>query len=129
MAISGCLLIDGILQVEALGDSARSQVKVLLHDGQELALRVLGCTVIEYGDGERVRQANGIRHLDKAAAANASLHKGLGYPAGSISGGTVHLGVIFAAESSASVSAPTAIGVHDDLTASQASIALEHKSS
>lgn len=47
----------------------------------------------------------------------SSSDDGLGHPSGGVGSGPVHLGGVLAAEGSASVGTPPAIGVNDDLTA------------
>lgn len=48
----------------------------------------------------------------------------LGNPSRKVCGRAVNLGVILSGESSAAVSTPASIGINDDLTASETSIAL-----
>lgn len=63
-------------------------------------------------------------HLDQHSLAEASLHQGLRHPACSVSGRSVHLGIIFPREGPSSMGAPTTIRVNNDFTSRQASITL-----
>jgi hypothetical protein len=66
-------------------------------------------------------------YLDEAPPADAGLDQGLGDPSGGVGGRPVDLGVVLAGECAATVSAPAAVGVDDDLAAGQAGIALLRK--
>lgn len=67
----------------------------------------------------------GLTHLHEHSPAESRFHQGLGHPAGSISCRTVHLGVVLPGEGPSTVRPPTAIGVHDNFTASDARIPLQ----
>jgi hypothetical protein len=62
--------------------------------------------------------------LDEGTASEFGVDEGLGDPSSKVGSGTIDFGVIFAGESTATVSSPTTIGVDDDLAACQASITL-----
>ena len=74
-----------------------------------------------------VRAAWGPTHLHKHSPAEPRLHQGLGHPAGSVRGRAVHLGVVLPGEGAPAVRPPAAVGVHNDLTASDARIPLQRE--
>ena len=63
VAICTCFLVDGVFQFQSRRDVTGTQIKVLFHYGQQLSLAVFRCTVIEYGDGQRLSNTNSVRHL------------------------------------------------------------------
>lgn len=66
-------------------------------------------------------------HLHKHSPAQPCFHQGLGHPAGSVSRRAVHLGVVLPGEGPTAVRPPAAVGVHDDLPASDARIPLQRE--
>ena len=68
--------------------------------------------------------ADGIGQLDLTLGSQTCGNHILGDPAGSVSGGTVDLAGILAAESTAAVTSVAAVGVNDNLAAGQAGVAL-----
>uniref|UniRef100_A0A182IV73 Uncharacterized protein n=1 Tax=Anopheles atroparvus TaxID=41427 RepID=A0A182IV73_ANOAO len=117
-------LVERSAQLQVLDDSARAKIEIVRHDLQQLLLTVLRSAVIEYCDGQRFSQADGVRHLHQATAADARLHKRLGDPAGCISSRSIDLGEILTREGTTTMGAPAAVRVHDDLASGQAGIAL-----
>ncbi len=63
-------------------------------------------------------------HLDEHSPAQPRFDQRLGDPASCISSGSIHFGVIFSGESSASVPTPSSICVHDDFTPCESCITL-----
>ena len=55
MTICTSFLVNRVLEVEAFGDCARSQVEVLLDNLKQLSLAVFGCAIVENGDRKRFR--------------------------------------------------------------------------
>ena len=74
-------------------------------------------------DGERVRHADGVCHLDLAAVSQPGCHHVLGCPARRVRRGAVHLRGVLAAESAAAVPAHAAVGIDDDLAPGDAAVA------
>ena len=65
VAVGRGLLEDGRLQLEVLDDAAGPQVEVLAHDlGQLGGGELLGRPVVHDGDGERLCDSDGVRHLE-----------------------------------------------------------------
>ena len=71
-----------------------------------------------------MRNTNRIRDLDKNTSAETSADERLGDPSGGVGGRSIDLGVVLAGEGSATVGAPAAVSVDDDLTASQTGVRL-----
>ena len=63
MPVGGGLLEDGVLQLEVLDNATGSEVEVLLDNLHQLLLALVACAVIKHGDGERLRNTNGVRNL------------------------------------------------------------------
>lgn len=49
MTVCAGFLVNGVLQVEALGNGTGSQIEILLHDFQQLTLTIFRCAVIKNG--------------------------------------------------------------------------------
>lgn len=47
----------------SLDNLARAEIKVLLYDGEQLLLRHVRGSVVEYRDGERLSHADSVRNL------------------------------------------------------------------
>lgn len=122
VSVAGGGLEDGLVETEVADDATGAEVKVLLHELHEGLLVVLGGAVSVDVDGERVGDTNGVGELDADTVAEVVGHEGLGDPAGGVGGGTVDLGAVLAGEGTASVGAPTSVGVDDDLSAGEAGV-------
>lgn len=122
VSVAGGGLEDGLVEAEVADDTTGAEVKVLLHELHEGLLVVLGGAVSVDVDGERVGNTNGVGELDADTVAEVVGHEGLGDPAGGVGGGTVDLGAVLAGEGTASVGAPTSVGVDDDLSAGEAGV-------
>lgn len=122
VSVAGGGLEDGLVEAEVADDATGAEVKVLLHELHEGLLVVLGGAVSVDVDGERVGNTNGVGELDADTVAEVVGHEGLGDPAGGVGGGTVDLGAVLAGEGTATVGAPTSVGVDDDLSAGEAGV-------
>ena len=122
VSVAGGGLEDGLVEAEVADDATGAEVKVLLHELHEGLLVILGGAVSVDVDGERVGNTNGVGELDADTVAEVVGHEGLGDPAGGVGGGTVDLGAVLAGEGTASVGAPTSVGVDDDLSAGEAGV-------
>lgn len=69
MAVSGCSLIDWLLEVQISDNDSRSEVKVLLDDPQNLAVWAHTGAVTAHKDGQGLRHSDSIGHLNKHPAA------------------------------------------------------------
>ena len=74
-------------------------------------------------DADRVGLADRVGDLDLAARRQASSHDVLGHPPHGVRRGPVHLGRILAGEGAATVAGHAAVGVDDDLAASETGVA------
>ena len=70
----------------------------------------------------RAGHADGVGHLDLAAAGGPGGHHVLGHPAGRVGGGAVDLGRVLAREGAATVAGHAAVGVDDDLAAGETGV-------
>ena len=77
-----------------------------------------------HSDVDRARHADRVGDLHLAGAGQTGGDDVLGHVAGSIGGGTVHLGRVLAAEGTTAVRAGTAVGIDNDLAAGQAAVTL-----
>ena len=116
--------VFGLGKIELLDNDTWSHVKVPLNDLNKLLGGLGAGTVGLDEDGERLSNTNGVRKLHEAAAGKLGSNEGLGDPAGQVSSRTVDLGVILARESTTTVATVTAVGIDDDLAASQTGITL-----
>ena len=124
MAIGGQLAVDGLAQIEVTDDGGGGQVKHLLHSLLDLLVcHRAGAEGIHH-DGHRPCHADGVGHLYLALLCQTRSHDVLCHPAGSVGCAAVHLAGVLAGEGAAAVACIAAVGVHDDLTAGQAGIAL-----
>lgn len=124
MTVLGGLAVDWLGEVEVLDHDTRAEVEVV-SDNLHKLIRGLGRGTVGFDeDGERLSNTNGVRKLNKGATSELSVDKGLGDPAGDVSGGAIDLGVILAGESTTTVSTPSTVGVDDDLTAGKTGVTL-----
>jgi hypothetical protein len=105
-------------------DNTGTQVKILLDDLKQLRLGDLASTVVIDVQRKRLGNADGVGDLNKATASQAGSHDGLGDPPRGVRGTTVDLAVVLAGERTTSMGAPAAVGVDNDLAASETSITL-----
>jgi len=122
MTVGGGLLVDGVLELKILDDLAGAKVEVVLDDFKKLLFALRRRAVAEDGDGEGFGDTDGVGDLDQDALAESGLDERLGDPASGVGGGPIHLGEVLAGEGAASVGAPSAVRVHDDLTAGQSGV-------
>jgi len=122
MTVGGGLLVDGVLELKILDDLAGAKVEVVLDDFKKLLFALRRRAVAEDGDGEGFGDTDGVGDLDQDALAESGLDERLGDPASGVGGGAIHLGEVLAGEGAASVGAPSAVRVHDDLTAGQSGV-------
>ena len=115
-------VVDGAAQVEVADNGAGAQVEVLAHQARDLLIGDGAGAKGLHVDGERVRHADGVRHLDLDAVRQAGCHHVLGDPAAGIRCRAVDLGGILTAEGAAAVPPHAAVGIHDDLASGHARI-------
>ncbi len=71
-----------------------------------------------------MRDADRVRQLNENATAQSGLHERLGGPTRRVRGTAIDFCGVFAAEGAAAVSAPAAVRVDNDLTASEPCVSL-----
>ncbi len=114
--------VDRTLEPQMIDQRGGLEREDLTHSGGQLLVRdVAGAEGVDH-DADRLGDADGVGDLDKRAAGVPSGHDVLRDVAHHVRSGTVHLGRILAREGAAAVAAVTAVGVDDDLAASQARV-------
>ena len=126
VTVGGGLAENWALELEVTLDASGAEVEVLGDDIGELSIghALLDSSVGVNKDGERVRNTNGVRKLNKGSSAELGSNEGLGDPTSGVGGRTVDLGGVLSGESSTSVGSPSTVGVNDDLTSSKTSISV-----
>src|SRR5699024_1477494 len=115
--------IDGSTQTQIADNSGGTQVEHLGNSvGQHVFVKRGGAEGLHH-DGNRMGYANGISQLHFALLGHTGSHQILCHITGSIGSGTVHLGRVFAGESTTAVTAITAVGIDNDFPSSQAAVA------
>jgi len=124
VAVLGGLEVDGLGEIQLLDDDTGPEVEVVADYLDELVRRLLRGAVGIDVDGEGLSDADGVRELDKGTTAEAGGDEGLGNPAADVGSRAVDLREVLSGEGTATVGTPSAVGVNDDLTASQTGVAL-----
>jgi hypothetical protein len=126
VAVGSGLLVLGLEHVKLTHKHAGAAVEVGLDDLEEILVRLAAArrAVRVHVDGEGRGHADGVRELDEAALAQTSRDEGLGDPAAVVGRRAVDLGGVLAREGTATVGAPTTVGVDDDLAAGETAVAL-----
>lgn len=124
VTVLGCLVVDGVGQVELLDNDTGTEVKVLVDNLNKLLRGLFRCAVGLDKEREGLSDTNGVRELDKSTAGQLGGNERLGDPARKVGSGAVDLGVVLSRESTTTVGSPTAVGVDDDLTTGQTGITL-----
>src|SRR5579859_3354571 len=116
MPVRGSGLVYGAAQIQSFDDALGGQREILAHQrGDALFRDVFGAEGIDH-NGDRFGNANGVGELDLGFTGQARGHNVLGDVASHVASRTVHLGRIFAGKGAASVTAVSAIAVHDNLS-------------
>ena len=123
MAVAGGGAIDRLAQVKHLDDAARTQVEVFAYQCHDGLVAELACAKGVDGDRGGLGHTDGVAHLNLTLAGQASSNNVLGDIATGVSRAAVHFGRIFAGERATTVTGHAAIGVHNDLAASEATVA------
>jgi len=124
VAVLGRLEVDGVRKVELLDNDTRPQVKVVLDDLHKLIRVLVRCAVSLNEEREGLGNTNGVRQLDKSTASELGSDERLGDPASEVGSGAVDLGVVLSGESTTTVGSPSAVGIDDDLAASETGVTL-----
>ena len=121
MAVGGGLdePVATLLQVKVDADHPRPEVKVLLHNLEDILVRDRAGTVSVNKDRQGLRHTNGIGDLHNAAACKTTSNDALGSLPGNVCTTAVDLGRVLARESTTTVGSPATIGVDDYLATSE----------
>ena len=124
VAEGGGLHVTRLPQVEHLFDACRGEVEVLCDDFFDLAVIDLAGTEGIHEHGHRLGVTDSVGELDFATVGEACCNNVLSDIAGSVCCAAVDLGRVLAAECATTMTAHAAVGVDDDLTASEAAVAV-----
>jgi len=116
------LAIDRATEVEVLDDAAWGQREDLANEVANLAVGNLAGAEGINVNADRFANADGVGELYFALLGEASSDDVLGNVASHVSSAAIDLGWVLAAESATAVTAPTAVGIDDDLTTGQAAV-------
>jgi len=124
VTVLGGLEVDGLVEVELTDDDTGPHVEVVADNLHKLLRGLLGGAVGIDVDGKGLGNSNGVRKLDEGTAAELGGDEGLGNPSREVGGRSVDLGEILAGEGTTTVSAPTTVGVNNDLATSETGVTL-----
>lgn len=116
--------VDRLVECEVLDDAARSEIEVVFDDLLDETVWDPSRAISFNMKRKWVRNTDGVRDLDENSSAETGADERLGDPSGGVGGRSVDLGVVLAGEGSATVGAPAAVSVDDDLTAGQTGVGL-----
>mmetsp|Transcript_13720 Transcript_13720/g.28343 ORF Transcript_13720/g.28343 Transcript_13720/m.28343 type:complete len:210 (-) Transcript_13720:710-1339(-) len=117
---------NGTTQVEVPNDAARSQVEILVDHSRQLSIchPLLDSSVRIDIYRQGIGDANGIGQLNQRTLAQFGSHQRLCDPASSISSRSINLGGILTRKGTSPMSAPATIGINNDLSSRQSSVAM-----
>jgi hypothetical protein len=117
VAVVGCFRVNGATETELANDFGRAEVESFMDCFFDFTERdFFGAKRVE-AHGNRVGMSDGVGELDLDPVGQARRDDIFGDVAAHIRGTAIYLGGVFAAESPASVSPRTAIGVDDNFAA------------
>ena len=111
-------------EVEILDNLTRTEVEVLVDNGEDFLVGLLAGAVSVDSERQWFGNADGVRDLDEDTSAEAGLDEGLGHPSCGVRTRPVNLCVVLAGEGTAAVGTPAAVGVDNNLSAGEASVTL-----
>ncbi len=121
----GCRFdVARLSEVEHLFDAGRREVEVVGDDVFDLAVADLACAKRVHEHGHRLGVTDGVGELHFATAGEASGDDVLCHITCGVGCAAVDLGRVLAAECATTVTAHATVGVDDDLTASEAAVAV-----
>jgi len=116
--------IDGTAQLQLVDDTGGGHIADLAQQRSHLLVGDGAGAVAVNTQGNGLGNADGVGQLHLHLLGEACCYQVLGHVAGHVSGGAVHLGGVLAGEGTAAVGEITAVGVHNDLSAGQAGVAV-----
>lgn len=120
----GGLVVDWPGQVKLLDNDTGSQVEVGTDNINKLLSSLVGGTVSVDVKGARLSNTDSVRQLNQRTACQLGVHQRLGNPSSKVGSRSIDLGEVLSRESTTTVSAPTTVGIDDDLTAGQTGVTL-----
>ena len=102
MSKRSSLEIDWSLQLQIAHYDTRAQVKVVLHDLQDLLVGFRSSSIGVDEQGHWVGNTNGVGDLHEAAVGQTGSHDGLSDPAGSVGSRAIDLSWVLSRESATS---------------------------
>merc|ERR1712151_242834 len=126
VAVCRCLLVLRLAKGQCRRDGARTAVELdLEYIGDVLGRQLALLSAVGLKEQrQRLCDTNGVGKLHQSALAEAALHHRLCHLPTDVGSRTVHLGGVLARKRATTVRTPAAIGVDDDLAASEAGVAL-----
>ena len=124
MASGGCLAIDRTAEIEAADDSLGSQREHLAHEAGDALIGDKPRAVRIDPHTDRVGHADRVGQLHFAFFGESRGDDVLGDMPGHISGRTIDLGRVLAAERATAMPAPAAVTIDDDFAPGQPRIAV-----
>ena len=117
--------VDRLVEIEVLADAARREIDQLAQHGLQLGdIDPVGIVAEVDVDRQRLRHADRVGELDRAAVGETGRHHVLGEIAGGIGGRAIDLGGVLAGERAAAVRGRAAVGVDDDLAPREPGVAI-----
>src|SRR5690606_18386961 len=123
VAVGCCGAVHRVQQVQHVGDRIWAQVEVRAYQVDDLVVADLASAEGVQRNGGRLGYADGVGHLNLAFLGQACGYDILGHVTAGVGSGTVNLRGVFAGEGAATVTGHAAVGVYDNFTASQATVA------
>jgi hypothetical protein len=124
VAVLGSSAVDGVDEIELLDNNTGSEIEILVDDVDQFFAALVARSVCLDEQARWLRNSNGVGKLHECSSRQFSIDQRLGDPSCQVGSAAVDLAVVFARERASSVGSPAAIGVDDDLPASQTSISL-----
>ncbi|BAT76997.1 hypothetical protein VIGAN_01507600 [Vigna angularis var. angularis] len=110
------------LQIKVDGNHTRPEVKVLLHNLQDLLVRDLPSSVGINENRQRLRHTNCIRHLHDASSRKSTRHNALSSLPHNVSTTPINLRGVLPREGTTAMSTPSSVGINDDLPPGQTGV-------
>jgi len=128
VSVGSSLLEDRSAEVKVSNDSSGAKVKVSIDNLSDLCIGLArsgdASSVSVNKDGERVRDADGVRELNQDSVAKTGSNKRFSNPTSGICSRAVNLCGVLSGEGSTTVGTPTTVSINDDFTAGESSVTM-----
>ena len=124
MATARRLPVNGPSQVEVLDNPQRCQFEVFADESHDLVFGDLVSAIRRDVNADGIGHANRVSQLQLALVSQSRCDDVLGDVTSHVRGRTIHLRGILATERSATVTAPAAVSIDDDLATRQSGVAV-----